>query len=151
MRFPCQVGGFCGKCYANARARASYPGHQYYRQPSLIRRIQVVFESKRSAPAPVVDACNGTPLADAMSARFPTLWQFLTLSAYADGARRLPGSVTVFFDQGHVKAALNDKDAGLSAFVSASSLLGLFMAIEEGLAGDKLDWRQPQAKGRRRT
>lgn len=74
-------------------------------------------------------------------AKFPTLGEFLSMSHWPGGEPRETGTITLLFDAGQVKAALNDRDANVSAFVSAETLTGVLKAIEEGLTEGKLDWR----------
>ncbi len=84
--------------------------------------------------------------------RAPTLYQFLTDDKWDDGSQREPGTLLLFADAGRFKACLNDRDSGRSVFVSAVSLEGILEALEEGLAGDSLEWREkkgPAGKGRR--
>jgi len=109
----------------------------------------MVFDSRRPGPSPDGGADAGAPLPDVLGAQYPTLVQFLTLSRYGDGAARVPGSITLFFDTGTLKACLNDKDASLTAFVSGVGLAGLLGSIEDGLLGDRLDWRPAGPKKRR--
>jgi hypothetical protein len=74
-------------------------------------------------------------------AKFPTVGEFLSMSQWPDGSPRETGTITLLFDSGQVKAAVNDRDANVSAFVSAESLTGLFKALEEGLTEGRLIWR----------
>jgi len=101
----------------------------------------MVFDTRRaSSPAPDDDR---PPIvsADHLSLAYPLVWKFLTLTVYGDGSRREPGSVSIFFDAGVVKACANDKDASLAAFVSGDGLAGVLESLEVGLREDRLDWR----------
>jgi len=110
----------------------------------------MVFESPRSKPAPVGDGVSSVPPDDPIGLAYPCVLKFLTLTAYGDGKRRVPGSITLFFDAGVLKAAVNDKDVDMSAFVSGSGLAGLLASIEDGLVEDRLDWRENRKKGGRK-
>jgi hypothetical protein len=82
------------------------------------------------------------PLQDcAWQKKFPTVAEFLCQQTWQDGAARLTGTITLLFEDGIVKAALNDRDGGCSAFVSARTFTSLWEALEKGLAGDGLEWR----------
>jgi len=106
----------------------------------------MVFDARRSGPPPGGPGGVASDEPDPLSDRFPTVVAFLTLTLYGDGARRLPGSITLFADGSVLKACLNDKDAGLSAFVSGAGLEGLLTSMEEGLKADRLDWRSSDRK-----
>lgn len=82
-----------------------------------------------------------------ISVLYPTVMEFLSLQAWEDGTSRLTGTMTLMSDQGTLKAALNDKDAGLSCFVSARSLTGLLEALEKGLGTGSLEWRESKTWG----
>lgn len=73
--------------------------------------------------------------------KFPTVVEFLSMSLWPDGARRETGTITLLCESGQWKAALNDRDANVSAFVSGETMTALFKAIEEGLTEGRLDWR----------
>lgn len=140
-RWPCRINGWCGLCYVNIKGRENHKGHQGYVAPRKPRRQNVAYELRKRAggggPGPGVPV--GGP--DDLRERVPALWTFLTEGKYPDGSPRLPGSMTLFSDAGLIKAAVNDKDAQLSAFVSSGSLAGLLEAVEAGLQADSLDWR----------
>lgn len=85
----------------------------------------------------------------ALTERLPSLIEFLSLPQYEDGTPRELPTLTVFCEPGCLKAALNDRDGGRVAFVTAVSLEGLLVALEEGLAFSSLDWR-PSRSGKSR-
>lgn len=142
--------GWCGLCYENRRRGGGHAGCWGYVAPVKKEVPQVVFESKRARP--VGDgAVPADPAAeDAIGLAYPTVLRFLTLQTYADGERRVPGSITLFWDAGVLKAAVNDKDAEMSAFVSGAGLAGLLASIEDGLVEDRLDWRGAKRRPGRR-
>lgn len=85
---------------------------------------------------------------------FPTVWEFLSACVWPDGSSRVTGTILLLTESGMVKAAVHDRDAGISTFVSAKSLTGLLTALEEGLGGEGLEWRakpyekfQPRRRG----
>jgi len=82
--------------------------------------------------------------------RYPFLWEHLTETKWEDGSRREPSSITIFLDQGWLKACLNDKSGGLVAFVSSASFMGLLGALEDGLMEGTLEWRRArEGKGKK--
>lgn len=84
---------------------------------------------------------------DALGKKFPALMEFLTESLWPDGESRVTGSLTVFLQDGMLKACVADKDQELVAFVAGVGLTSLLRALEEGLVGDGLDWRRPRESG----
>lgn len=72
--------------------------------------------------------------------KFPTLHAWLVLTGRS-GKDRKPGSIVVFAEDGKWKAACNDKETRMVAFVSGESLEGLLGAIDKGLKAGTLDWR----------
>lgn len=81
--------------------------------------------------------------------KFPALWEYLTLRQHDDGAPRETSTMLVFVEGGQWKCCVNDRDAGMSAFVSASTFEGLMKAVEEALKQGKADWRVPRSQRRR--
>ena len=86
-------------------------------------------------------AISSPPLCD-WSKKFPTVTEFLTLLRWEDGASRESGTVTLMYDDGMAKAAMNDRDGELSCFVSGKTFTALFHAMEKGLVEDSLEWRK---------
>lgn len=73
--------------------------------------------------------------------KFPVLLSYLEDDAYEDGSKRERAKVSIFIEQGHVKAALNDGDAKRSCYVTADSLQDVLELLEKGLKDDSVDWR----------
>lgn len=74
--------------------------------------------------------------------QLPALYEFLTLSSWDDGAKRLRGTFSCFFEDGAFKLWLNDKDGGRSACVSHWTWAGALLKADEGLSADTLEWRK---------
>lgn len=72
---------------------------------------------------------------------YPTLAAFLSEGTWEDGAPRETGTITLLWEEGLWKAALNNRDASQSAFVSGRTLGALFEAVEKGIYDDELEWR----------
>lgn len=94
------------------------------------------------APAEPTEAC---PLTEA----YPALDEFLTLTVWDDGSRRETGTLLLCTGDGRYRAWLNDRDAGVSAWVSSGTLSGLLEAIEKGLREGGMEWRVPKGRPRR--
>lgn len=79
--------------------------------------------------------------ASRLAQTYPCLFEYLTLTRWEDGAARQTASVSVFFDEGRLKACLSDREMGRIAFVAGYTLEDLLRSIEEGLLSASLDWR----------
>lgn len=98
-------------------------------------------------PAPVPSTC-------ALMSKYAALTEFLVLSEWEDGSGRETGTLLLCVDAGCVKAWLNDRDGGRSAWLSSGSLTGLLDALESGLRDGDLEWRvakRPQGKSARKS
>jgi len=89
---------------------------------------------------------NGVPvpgLADQAAAKMlPLLVEHMTCDAYEDGTKRQRSTVTLFVEDGNVKACLNDRECERSLFRSAGEFLSALEAIEKALKeGDESEWR----------
>lgn len=73
---------------------------------------------------------------------YPWLFAFLTSESWEDKSHRVTGTLLIFTQEGYLKACVNDRDLGRSAFVTAPSVTLLFDLIEDGLAEEHLDWRK---------
>ena len=143
-------GEWCGLCYTNVKGRTNRRGHRGYRQPRPLTLEVAMGAVRRRTEVPTTNDPGGDYGADELALAYPVLWEFLTTSKYDDGKPRVLPSLMVFFDAPLVKACLNDRDQGLSAWVSSPGLQGALVSLERGLAGDCLDWRKPGPGGRRK-
>lgn len=107
-----------------------------------------VIQRRDSAPAPIAGA--GERSADGLGPRFAGLVEFLSCTAYPDGAPRKAGTLTLFVEEGYFKACLNDRDQSLTAWAADSSLEALLDGLERGLQSDTLTWRGPPKTGRKK-
>jgi hypothetical protein len=103
------------------------------------------FLRKRSMDKPATDAVDWDDLADDEAERYPALVEFLSSTKYPDGSGRVPGSVSLFVDQGKLKACLVDKDQSLVGFVTVTGLRAWADLIEAQLQCDQVDWRASRA------
>jgi len=83
----------------------------------------------------------------------PTLYEYLTQTAWEDGTAREPSGLLIFYQDGFLKAMLRDRDSGLCLWVTAKSLTALFATLEAGLLDPdavwKMDRQQPGQTARR--
>lgn len=86
--------------------------------------------------------------------RFPLVWEMLAVGVYPDGSTRRLATITLFVDTDTVKACLNDRDQGLTAFASGQGFMEAIDALEAGLRSDTLEWKRafiPQKKSKKST
>lgn len=152
MRVVCD--GWCGQCYANVRGRAAHKGHRRYVVASAPRPGQPVGKGsylKRSEMTPEGHR-QSTPDSESVE-RWPALVEFLAEEFWPDGKARRTGSLTLFFDTGRWKVALNDRDQDTVGFGSCASLASLLDWVDRALRDGTLDWRHTGRgpSNRRRT
>lgn len=90
---------------------------------------------------------SGTPCTGTIFESFPTLWEFLTLSAWPDATSRKLGTIIVFVEGDRWKACLKDPNGPRVAFVTGKDIDSLFLAVDAGLDAGDLDWRQDRPQG----
>lgn len=76
-----------------------------------------------------------------MEGDLPSLYCFLRDTQYEGGKDRIPGSLSIFVHQGALKMAVNDKDRGLVAFVTAPTWGELLQLVNDGICDDCLEWK----------
>jgi hypothetical protein len=75
-----------------------------------------------------------------LAAKFPAVHEHLTRSRDDDGKARQTSSLTVYGQQGGLRAFLNDRDSGASLGVTAGTLQGLLAALEAELESPEPSW-----------
>lgn len=95
----------------------------------------------------VGEDAQGQPAAPPNMAGFPELWSFVSATKWEEGTVRQPGSVTLFRDQGRLKAAFNDRDAGEVGFLTLDVQEPILAQLEEALREDSVDWRRNGQRG----
>lgn len=86
------------------------------------------------------DSCD-----PALREDYPRIHQFLTQSRWG-GVTRKTGTLLVFCDDCKFKVCLNDRETGMSAFLSFGSILEALDGLEKALTIGDLDWRTPKWK-----
>lgn len=95
-----------------------------------------------------IDGTPGRDFSDPDFAQvYPVLHQFLTQPVDDDGKPRQLASIILFVEQGVAKAGLRERDAGLSLWVSADTLLGVYEALELQLSQSPVPWRASGPSG----
>ena len=77
----------------------------------------------------------------AFEARWPALFEYLTLSSWEDGSPRQTASLSVFCEDGRFKACLNDREGDRMFFVSSAVFEDLLGEVEESCFTGNADWR----------
>lgn len=72
----------------------------------------------------------------------PAVTEYLSSDKYPDGAARERSVLSVFIEDGRVKACLNDRDAGRTLWRSADGVEDCVMAIECAIVDGTADWRR---------
>jgi hypothetical protein len=145
-----QCEDWCALCYANARRRANYRGHYLYRSPKKKRRYEVgKFASKKDAK-PAGEGGSSNWVVGRFEELYPAIHEYLSLDRHDDGKKRETATMLVLCDSGMLKAWFNDRDNQRAAWVGATNLEGLFLALEDGLQCDTLEWRPSKAAFKKR-
>lgn len=139
----------CPLCKENRTGRGNHKGHKGYRPVGRVGESFYGFK-KRATQGPIADAAPGTPPNHRVEGDFPALVGWMWDTAYADQTPRVPGRFSLFAEDGRLKACIADKDGHYVAFVAAGSFQELLCRIEEGLAGDTLEWRKEKPWGQQR-
>lgn len=139
----CALDGWCGLCYTNRTGRTNAKGHSGYRVSRPFVEGDPLGVVKRRTNVTLPGSEAGPCGVDEWLMAMPSLAEFLTSTKYEDGAPRQCPTITVFYDHPLIKVCLNDRDQGVSCWVSSAGLQGAFLALERGLEGDCLEWRKP--------
>lgn len=79
--------------------------------------------------------------------KYPALAEFLSLEAWDEQTARERGTLTLFWEEGCFKLAVNDRDSEQTTFLSKGTFLGVLESLEKGFKEDSLDWRAQKGKG----
>lgn len=77
--------------------------------------------------------------------QWPYLASWLAEPVWDDGTVRQTGTLTVFVQEGILKACMNDRAMDRSCFISAPTMEALYDAMEAGLENDNHEWRRKKA------
>lgn len=92
---------------------------------------------KAKGKQPAMGVCPDKRMMD----KCPRVVEYLTTCRWDDGTPRERSTITLFVEEGKVKAALNDREMKRSLYVSSDTLEDVLGALEEGLADEGADWR----------
>lgn len=80
----------------------------------------------------------------------PALWEYLTLAEHVTGQPRVTSTLTLFVDEGRLKAVLRDRDASQALFATGPTVEELLLAMEGMLTDALADWRPDRTNGQKR-
>jgi hypothetical protein len=101
--------------------------------------------------SPKDDKGNGSslPVDTQAQENYPTLSAYLQAETWPDGSKRELSTVTLFRDAGTWRACLNERESGSVLFASSPGLLEVFLALEDRLTADHVDWRPGRSQRRK--
>jgi len=147
----CIVSGeFCPLCYAGLKGRAVYRGHRGYRGAVAQHSERRWDMKKRKSDSGVTLSDSPMSLVCRVGKMFPEVAKFILAPKYDDGSARQTGTVMLLAEDGLCKAWLHDRDAGISCFVSGSTLEATLVSAEAAIDGTAGDWRPYKPKGSKR-
>lgn len=98
-----------------------------------------------SPPPSALDLFEG----DWFTTTFPTLAEYLSVTAWDDGSPRETSTLLVFVEEGVWKGCIHDRAAGRSAWLSGAAPVALLGRLEDALRDETVEWRRrkPDAGG----
>lgn len=75
----------------------------------------------------------------------PGVVEYLTAVSYPDGSSRERSTISVFLEDGVVKACLSDRDQARTLWRSGPSVEDALMALEAAVVDGTADWRRSGA------
>jgi hypothetical protein len=141
--------GWCGYCYENVKKGNNNKGHRGYRPPKVRRWEWSDMAITRRSDKGVSQIDTPMSVDCAFGKRYPNIAEFLSRLTWEDGTTRVLGTMLLLVEDGRAKCWLNDKDAGLSCWLSGATVSDALAAAEKVLGGTGGDWRRPPVKGRR--
>lgn len=88
-----------------------------------------------------VSSPGGLPSDPWLLTNVPSLVEYLADTTFDGGELRTTSTLTIFFEGGLIKIALNDRDAGASLYRSGASIQDALLALQKALGTPDADWR----------
>lgn len=84
---------------------------------------------------------SGPPGEDEFSAKYPAIWEYLTLEQFDDKTARETSTLLVLTEDGCVKLCLNDRAANATCWVSGATMTAAMTKLEASLASGEAEFR----------
>lgn len=149
---------FCNRCseflnfyaysadYSELRAYDACPVAEYDRCDAPQRKELAMTVLRRMARQ-AADLKSALPNDKVFADRYPGVWEHLTASKWpGTEEERILSTVTMWWGFTGPTALLKDRNTDLAAFVSCSSILGLWDALEKAVQDDDYPWRGDRNK-----
>lgn len=136
---------WCGECYSNCRGRTNIKGHRAYRPVPLPFGAMSTMPISKPSGSSAAAGSVAPPVPSEWWSAFPTVWEWLTVTRFDDGSPRQSSTITICYDQGTLKACLNDRAGRRSLWGSGTQLGDILASLEAHLASnDPSGWRSYQ-------
>jgi len=125
-----------------------FPGVKYnvYLTLKEVWRCRMKFIKDSLAKGKMADvpaACGDATL----SKKYPALFEFLTCNRDDEGRERKTATLSIFYHDGQFKCFLNDRQEECSTCVTATTLNGLWEALESRITSSEPGWRALRQQG----
>lgn len=132
---------WCGYCYENLRRRANHKHHRWYRTPKRIVTGEDEMSMIKRSPKPGTTKGEPGAPSDGWLEFYAGLQEFLTMTAWEDGAVRQTGTLMLLAEGGLWKLWIHDRDGKRSVWISGQSVEAVTQKAEDIVQGGPADWR----------
>jgi hypothetical protein len=139
----------CLLCYEGAKGRKTHRGHFGFSEVprERVKRLPLHKPSENGSSG---SSASALTVAGSWLESFPTLSEFLMCSTWPDGSQRQTGTILLFLEGYLWKLCLKDKNGPRTAFISGPDPTTLFLAADEALSLNRLDWRPDKPSSSRK-
>jgi hypothetical protein len=81
------------------------------------------------------------PLENCLFSTLPAVWEYLTAENWPDGKKRTTSTLSLFVEQGKIKASLNDRALQQGLYATGTSLSDVLLSLEHAIVSGRADWR----------
>lgn len=78
---------------------------------------------------------------DQLLEQCPDVHQWMSCAEWNGKPRKLP-TITLFVEDGRLKAVLNDRNTEQTGFWTFRSVMGFWRELQDALCGENVEWRQ---------
>jgi len=105
---------------------------------------------KKPVPVDGASATPATMIFVGCMAKLPLLSEHMGTTVYDDGSARETSTVSLFVEDGCMRAALNDRDNRRSLYISAEGVEACLKGLEAMLADERAQWRAWKVGGKKK-